>query len=331
MKKGLILSVVLLSVAVCCSFEEIGSEGGIITPSLTPFPKSTVSPSSSWVDYDVLQTFGIRNDGPSRASKITLTAALIQSIKAYQDVLSWEVDAPAVHNTVLDEYGNQYAKFDFHNIEPGQRVDFTFHYRVRAYERRFDLGDCAGQSVAGFLDPEPYIESDAGEIVALAAQLSEGAPNFCERARVIYDYVANTLTYSGYEPDDKGALYALETKSGDCTEYTDLLIALCRSAGIPSRYVDGVTVTEGEKRHSWAQIHVPGVGWVPVDATWGRWPDKRDIYFAGITPDHVIVVLGRNTSILNSYHYWTYHYWWDGADEPTIVVEADWVVSPVDQ
>lgn len=330
MKRCLVLSIVLLSAAVCCSLEEIGSEGGIVTPSLEHLPESPVSSPSPWVDYDVLQTFWIRNDGPTKASKITLTAALIQSIKAYQDVLSWEVDAPAVYDMISDEYGNQYAQFDFRDIEPGQRVDLTFRYRVRAYARTFDLGDCEGESVANFLDPEPYIESEAEEIIVLAIQLSAGATSVCEQARAIYDYVADTITYSGYEPDDKGALYALENKTGDCTEYTDLLVALNRSVGIPSRYVEGVTANEGEKRHSWAQVYLPGAGWAPVDATWGRWPDKRDVYFAGTTPDHVIVVLGRNTSILNGYHYWTYHYWWDSADEPSVVVESDWVVNPVD-
>lgn len=93
-------------------------------------------------------------------------------------------------------------------------------------------------------------------------------------ARMIYQYVLKKLDYSlsgGWDP----VPLLLERGTGSCSEYTFVFIALCRAAGIPARYVGGV-VTRGDDSfvdnvfHRWAEIYLPGYGWIPVD------PDRGD-------------------------------------------------------
>jgi transglutaminase-like putative cysteine protease len=166
-----------------------------------------------------------------------------------------------------------------------------------------------------YLDPDTFIESNEPEIVSLATELGEGMTTACEQSRAFYDYVGDSMSYIGYNPDDMGALISCQTLEGDCTDFADFLIALNRAAGIPARFLEGVTCctagdqyVPGDVKHDWLEVYLPSSGWVQMDPTWGRGEADRDTYFAGMTPDHIIITQGRNLSVLGNYHYWYYTY-----------------------
>lgn len=93
----------------------------------------------------------------------------------------------------------------------------------------------------------------------------------------IHDYVTNHLEYSTFFGKDKGALYAFNTKKGDCTEYADLMISICRYSNIPARRVSGLTVKQDKMSvlsqifrssgHAWVEVYFDEFGWVPFDPT----------------------------------------------------------------
>lgn len=62
-----------------------------------------------------------------------------------------------------------------------------------------------------------------------------------------------------------GEAFALS--KGVCQDYAHVLIALCRMAGIPARYVSGLPVGEGAS-HAWAEVWAEGL-WHGVDPTRG--------------------------------------------------------------
>ena len=73
----------------------------------------------------------------------------------------------------------------------------------------------------------------------------------------------------------------LKRGSGSCSEYTYAFIALCRAAGIPARYQGSIVVrgddaSIDEAFHRWAQVYLPNLGWVPVDANRGDKPSPAD-------------------------------------------------------
>ena len=53
-----------------------------------------------------------------------------------------------------------------------------------------------------------------------------------------------------------------------------------RTLGIPARWESGWMLHPGEKNlHDWAEVYFEGVGWVPVDPSFGRYTssDNKDI------------------------------------------------------
>ena len=69
------------------------------------------------------------------------------------------------------------------------------------------------------------------------------------------------------------------SRRGVCQDFAHYLIALCRSIGLPARYVSGYlfadcldpTAPPGDEvlvqTHAWTEIAIPGAGWWPLDPT----------------------------------------------------------------
>jgi len=132
---------------------------------------------------------------------------------------------------------------------------------------RPDLQEAApGETARG---PSATIESDAPEVVALAARLAGDATDAWT--------VARRLERGVYEYIDKRSLgVAFATarevcrdRSGDCTEHAVLLAAVCRARGLPSRVAMGLEYLGGIfGGHAWTEVWIDGE-WIALDATLG--------------------------------------------------------------
>jgi len=261
----------------------------------------------------VHQQLTLVNEGPGQPEKQNIWVALIGDFSPYQKVQSMQV-SPSGYSVVTDEYGNHYAEFDFSGQPAGTTKTVKIDYQVVVNELAFDLSVCTGALLDEFNQPELHIESDNPQIVALASELSRGNGTVCQQVRAFYDYIGNTLVYT-YNGANWGAQAALGPMGADCTEYSDLLVALSRARGIPARYFEGLlyldkdTASLAQMEHAWPDVYLPTVGWVALDPTLGRSLVNRDAYFAHYTPDHIIVTLGVNPSVLRGGDYWTTLYW----------------------
>jgi transglutaminase-like putative cysteine protease len=263
--------------------------------------------------YAVHQQITLVNKGPGQPQKQNIWVALIRTFPPYQTVQSMQV-SPAKYTTVTDEYGNQYAEFDFSGQPAGTTQTVQIDYQVTVNELTYNLSDCRGALLNEFIQPELHIESANPQIVALAGKLSPGNATACQQVRAFYDYIGNTLVYT-YNGANWGAQAALGPMGADCTEYSDLLVALSRARSIPARYFEGIlyldksTAALAQIDHAWPDVYLPNVGWVALDPTLGRSLVDRDTYFAHYTPDHIIVTMGVNPSVLRGGDYWTTLYW----------------------
>ncbi len=281
--------------------------------------------------YEVHQQLTLVNKGPGQPEKQNIWVALIRDFPPYQQVQSMTI-SPDSYTLVTDEYGNQYAEFDFSKQPANTTRSINIDYRVTVNELTYDLSVCQGDLPDKFTQPELHIESDNPQIVALANKLSQGKKTACQQVRAFYDYIGDNLVYT-YNGANWGAQAALGPMGSDCTEYTDLLVALSRARGIPARYFDGLLYLDPNKtadvrtEHAWPDVYMPGIGWVAMDPTLGRLLVNRDTYFDHYTPDHIIVTLGVNPSVLRGSDYWTHLYW--PGNSTKIQVFEKWLINPV--
>jgi transglutaminase-like putative cysteine protease len=127
-----------------------------------------------------------------------------------------------------------------------------------------------------YLAPEPFIESDAPEIVAEAQIAIRGVSGSRARAERLTRYV-NALLEKKPTVSLPSAREVLRTKVGDCNEHTALYVAMARALGIPARISVGLVYIHGAfYYHAWPEVYVdesPGKGlWLPVDPTLNQFP-----------------------------------------------------------
>jgi hypothetical protein len=106
-----------------------------------------------------------------------------------------------------------------------------------------------------------------------------------EMALKIYEFVVNRLTYKA-QLEEQGAIWALQNRKGDCSEYSYLFVALSRAVGIPSRVLTGFAfnnyVQSLSDGHMWAEYYLENYGWVPVDAGWSMFDELDGRHFASL-------------------------------------------------
>ncbi len=138
---------------------------------------------------------------------------------------------------------------------------------------------------ASFLQHEKFVEVDSADIQQKSADL-KGSTDL-DTATNIYSWVVKNIKEAGYTSQDKGALYAMKQKKGDCTEYMYVTVALARAAGIPARGVAGYvykhsTIAKSPDYHNWAELYFNG-RWNVVD------PQKR--HFLSDSRDYITMRL----------------------------------------
>ncbi|WP_309387426.1 transglutaminase family protein [Cerasicoccus frondis] len=80
----------------------------------------------------------------------------------------------------------------------------------------------------------------------------------------------------------------LADRRGVCQDFAHILLGLCRSHGIPARYVSGYFFNEqfdeaiggSEASHAWVEIYLPQQGWFGIDPTHRRPVDERYVSIA---------------------------------------------------
>jgi hypothetical protein len=112
---------------------------------------------------------------------------------------------------------------------------------------------------------------------------SGGDGNWFLKAERLSNYLKTHFKYSS-EPyadnphADMVADFLFKKKQGSCGQFASAFTVMCRAIGIPARIVGGFSPGEydsqSERRevrakdgHSWAEVYIPEVGWVPFDAT----------------------------------------------------------------
>jgi hypothetical protein len=207
----------------------------MLTLALLVHPVAASQPTKSVV-YKNEEVYRLPNYSTNAAKDVVATVLIFDNRSGYasQHVLMEQirVDDIPVSPDISSTEDNRIVRISLGTIPPdGSRtITVTQIIRVDVVEP-VDPNSVRGNVPPDFLAyTEPVAslwESDNQVIAGKATELIAGQPNFYFRARRIFDFVKDYLTYQE-QLDEHGAAWAYDHRSGDCTEFTNLFIALCR-------------------------------------------------------------------------------------------------------
>lgn len=225
-----------------------------------------------------------------------------------QEVEVLSVDAPyPVRIETEPEYGNVILYLEADHPKATE-IPVEIHARVHRHEelaRDLPPGDSDAplpKGMARWLEPDRLVPID-GRISDLAKEVTAGKTTELARARAIYDYVVDTMSYdkSGEGWGHGDIYWACDIKRGNCTDFHALFTGLDRAIGIPARFSIGLPIPadRGEGTiggyHCWASFYLQGYGWVPVDASEAKkHPEKREYFFGAHDENRVELSRGRD-------------------------------------
>lgn len=122
-----------------------------------------------------------------------------------------------------------------------------------------------------YLKSSTNCQVDAAAIKKVVDSLTKGLTSDTAKAKAIFNYVRDTISYSFYYDTKYGATGTLSSKKGNCVDHSHLLVAMFRTADLPARYVHGTCKFSSGSTygHVWVQVLIDGK-WTIADATSSR-------------------------------------------------------------
>ncbi len=161
---------------------------------------------------------------------------------------------PATYKNGIDRFGNQVFHLDVGWIR--KSISFEIRFLVERSN-----ANVAPQTLTR-RQAEPYLEHTDltmpdERMRQVARDLQADAQDAATLAENISDWVSSAMSYgSGATGVNTPAAQALRGSKGLCQDYAHIMIGICRSAGLPARYVSGHMLADGGS-HAWVDVLLP--------------------------------------------------------------------------
>jgi tetratricopeptide (TPR) repeat protein len=177
-------------------------------------------------------------------------------------------------NVVKNELNQYYLKWKRVTFSEVRKKDIrvVMKIRINTYDlttaKKNPVIDKADLDTMNYLKDEENFRASSKIIVKASEQVNDSSRE--KTVKQIFDYVISSMEYCIFEEQDRGAKRALREGKGDCTEYSELMVTLCRAKKIPARIAEGlIPHTDGTiGYHNWVEVFFPVYGWVSFDPTW---------------------------------------------------------------
>ena len=270
--------------------------------------------------YKIAHSYTFTNTGKATATNVHFTATIGSQYdeSPYTEFLTdYKTDSGTI---VKNTDGTDTLTVIVGTLLAGQSKVVTANRNIETGAVDYNIDDSKVSSnyssytdFAKYTAPAVKIESTNSAIKTKANTVVAGITNPYDKAKAIFDYVNMNVNYDySLAQANKGALNALTTKLGVCEDYSDLVVAMCRAEGVPSRVVFGYrnltdssvnqTLDLSQEAHAWMEFYIPEYGWIIADPTSFYTQNgvrvPADNYFAkNITPfEHIANEYGSGTA-----------------------------------
>ncbi len=234
-------------------------------------PKNKSVPTILWRD-----NFHISNNSSQPAENINLEFLVPRNDK-YQ-----KVDVSSSSNIELskDKDQNAWAKLSIPLIAPNEQrtVSFDYYIRKKPYMFTTEYGtlDLMNRIKMAGGDTEVYFKGsklwpiEDEKVQRIKNKILEGEREVFNVVKLIFEFVNQSFEYE-VNGIRMSAAEILQTRKGDCSEFSDLFVTLCRACNIPARIIGGFTWDRNGDvltPHAWCEVFTKQ-GWIPLDPLWG--------------------------------------------------------------
>jgi tetratricopeptide (TPR) repeat protein len=203
-----------------------------------------------------------------------------------QHVLEYKYNSLKPAGVIKNAHKEYYLKWS--QVSFARLKDSVMEVTMKIKLYRYDLATARAHPAPDKkdLDTLPYLQDEENfrcwsKPITEVAEKIEGSTRE-EVAKNIFEFVKEKLDYKIFFFQDRGAKQALKDGEGDCTEYSELMVTLCRAKKIPARIVKGLIPhyngTVG--RHNWVEVFFPGLGWVAFDPTFADSPKGNTTFYS---------------------------------------------------
>lgn len=197
----------------------------------------------------------------------------------------WRISAPGQRRAQTDAHGNLSHLLTIQ--QPHEEIRVLAEGWVETDDRAGVWIEDEGRlPVLAYLQETPLTRAN-NELPRLAMDILLLTGSFEERMLALMEAVESRIEYQpGVSDVEWGAAEALAKGQGVCQDHAHVMIAGCRAAGIPARYVSGYLYTGDDRHiasHAWIDAW-DGRRWLSCDATHKR--------FAG--PTYCRLAVGRD-------------------------------------
>ena len=257
-----------------------------------------------------------RAGGAGRIRKLTSFLAVPREVTGQRIVTPIRFD-PAPTRMVRDRWGQEIAVFELGDLAAGETRAVRWAGDFQLFRVRYQIDPArldplrTDRELATYLADDKKYNLQHPVLTEWMKEISRAPAHPYRTARLIYEKLTDAIVYERTGGWNNAAA-VLARKTGSCSEYTFALVALMRRAGIPARYVGAISergdaASFDDVFHRWAEVWMPGYGWIPVDANAGTGTDPavRGLHFGGRTNRHVVTTIGGGSS---EYLDWTYNH-----------------------
>ena len=278
------------AICVALGFQAIAGAGGF-------------DPWTQTARYELEQRIDLGKWASAEADSVRLWLPM-PADNEYQHVLSKVIESPWKYRETQDANGNRFIY-----LEPGSGQVAGGEIVMRfVIERSPHVGIAASKAKPGTpLDPRRHLGAQSripldGKVKQYAEEAGAGLRTDAKRIRAYYNYVIKIMQYGKYG-DGWGrgdAAWACDAKYGNCTDFHSVVIGMCRSQGVPARFVMGFSIPADKIEmqingyHCWAEAYDREFGWLPMDAS-EAWKSQRlDKYYGRLPSDRIEYAVGRD-------------------------------------
>lgn len=247
-----------------------------------------------FVPYYAISSFGDgeRGDRTLKSGDDTLTYAYNVD-ELLPDIAGADADTVIDYNAIAADFGDAFAY--------GDGLSISYDSTYAEYENMY-LSDKIYLNVPESLSrlreefSEVEIDGKTYELENYGLHYGLNFGNLAYEAGLgdcigyVINYLTANMTYSRSiaavpEGADYIETFLFDRKTGYCSHYASAAVMMFRMMGIPARYAEGFAVdlddavlttggqylvnVTGKSAHAWVEIYVSGVGWVPVNVTYG--------------------------------------------------------------